>query len=395
MPTGFPDYYGGLTLPVTVAEGGTGQTSITLNALLIGNGSGALTVSNVGTANQVFQVPSGGGQPLFQSLTINAGAITGIVPVANGGTGTATPALVAGSNIVITGSWPNETIALAASPSVHDIVCTPILDLLGVELYGDTTTPISPVVRFTDTTSSLRRGTLGLAQAINKIITGSVAGRLCLNADTGNLILGANGAKALTISNADVVALANPLAVASGGTGTATPALVAGSGISLSGAFPNTTITNSSAYATLADPLPIAHGGTGATTFKAAGIPQVVATLDLTAQTASIGSTTLYAVPASGAGIYLVAFELITTTAGTGGTVSATVASVNEVGGSESKTTAAVSLSGGGANLGPGVGDSPFTFYSEASQNITYSTTVTGATGNPQYSLRIRVIYLG
>ena len=35
------------------------------------------------------------------------------VPVASGGTGTATPGLVAGSNIAITGTWPNQTIAAA------------------------------------------------------------------------------------------------------------------------------------------------------------------------------------------------------------------------------------------------------------------------------------------
>lgn len=33
------------------------------------------------------------------------------IPVADGGTGTATPALVAGSNVTITGTWPNQTIA--------------------------------------------------------------------------------------------------------------------------------------------------------------------------------------------------------------------------------------------------------------------------------------------
>jgi len=33
-----------------------------------------------------------------------------ILPKANGGTGTSTPALIAGTNISITGSWPNQTI---------------------------------------------------------------------------------------------------------------------------------------------------------------------------------------------------------------------------------------------------------------------------------------------
>ena len=38
-----------------------------------------------------------------------------LIPVANGGTGTTTPGLVQGSNITITGTWPNQTIAGSAS----------------------------------------------------------------------------------------------------------------------------------------------------------------------------------------------------------------------------------------------------------------------------------------
>ena len=37
-------------------------------------------------------------------------AFTGVLDVANGGTGTTTPALVAGTNVTITGTWPNQTI---------------------------------------------------------------------------------------------------------------------------------------------------------------------------------------------------------------------------------------------------------------------------------------------
>src|SRR5579883_1064581 len=77
MPVGFPDYYGGLTLPVTVQEGGTGQTSFPVNSVLIGQGTSGLIASNVGTAGQVLQIPSGGGAPTFQNLAINAGAIIG------------------------------------------------------------------------------------------------------------------------------------------------------------------------------------------------------------------------------------------------------------------------------------------------------------------------------
>ena len=36
--------------------------------------------------------------------------VSGILPVANGGTGTASPGIVAGTNVTVTGTWPNQTI---------------------------------------------------------------------------------------------------------------------------------------------------------------------------------------------------------------------------------------------------------------------------------------------
>jgi hypothetical protein len=39
--------------------------------------------------------------------------VTGILPVANGGTGTSSPGLVQGTNITVSGTWPNQTIASA------------------------------------------------------------------------------------------------------------------------------------------------------------------------------------------------------------------------------------------------------------------------------------------
>ena len=48
---------------------------------------------------------------LNQNTTGTAANVTGIVAVANGGTGTATPSLVAGTNVTITGTFPNQTIA--------------------------------------------------------------------------------------------------------------------------------------------------------------------------------------------------------------------------------------------------------------------------------------------
>ena len=58
--------------------------------------------------------------------TATAGAVTvaGILAVASGGTGTATPSLVAGSSVSITGSWPNQTIAATGSGPAGSLVTT-------------------------------------------------------------------------------------------------------------------------------------------------------------------------------------------------------------------------------------------------------------------------------
>jgi hypothetical protein len=57
------------------------------------------------SAIQAADVPT-----LNQNTTGTASNVTGVVAVANGGTGTATPSLVAGTNITISGTFPNQTI---------------------------------------------------------------------------------------------------------------------------------------------------------------------------------------------------------------------------------------------------------------------------------------------
>lgn len=56
---------------------------------------------------------------LWESTTVSLTAgVNGILPVANGGSGTSTPSLVAGSNVTVTGTWPNQTIN-ASSGTVY------------------------------------------------------------------------------------------------------------------------------------------------------------------------------------------------------------------------------------------------------------------------------------
>ena len=66
------------------------------------NSSGSIT-GNAATATNASSATTA-------AFATNAYNVTGIVSVANGGTGTATPSLVAGTNVTITGSFPNQTI---------------------------------------------------------------------------------------------------------------------------------------------------------------------------------------------------------------------------------------------------------------------------------------------
>jgi hypothetical protein len=86
------------------------------------------------SANYILAAPNGStGVPTFRPLAVadvptlnqnttgTAANVTGIVAVLNGGTGTTTPSLVAGSNITVTGTWPNQTIASTGGSSATPI----------------------------------------------------------------------------------------------------------------------------------------------------------------------------------------------------------------------------------------------------------------------------------
>lgn len=130
------------------------------------------------------------------------------------------------------------------------------------------------------------------------------------------------------------------------------------------------------------------------------GVPSEVATVDLTAQTASIGSTTLYAVPSSGVGQYRLSWNTkVTTAAGVSSSVSLTIgytdpdgvvvsftaAGVNSVG--AIATTPANSTTSTGVLIGV-----PLTLNCKASTNITYSTTyASNAASAMNHNLHLRL----
>jgi hypothetical protein len=102
-----------------------------------------------------------------------------------------------------------------------------------------------------------------------------------------------------------------------------------------------------------------------------------------TAQTASVASTPLFTAPV--AGTYRATVTLITTTAGSAGTVDASIVS-NNGSAANTQVTSTCSLATLGTELSQVV-----TFYSAAGQVVDYLTTVASAAGTPAYSVSVVV----
>lgn len=76
---------------------------------------------NVLTLQTPLSVSNGGTGAATQTGALANVLGSSAVPVANGGTGTTSPGLVGGSNISVTGTWPNQTISTPSSVQVFDV----------------------------------------------------------------------------------------------------------------------------------------------------------------------------------------------------------------------------------------------------------------------------------
>ena len=104
-----------LTGAVTSVGNATSLGSFTSSQLLSALTDETGTGANVFATSPTLVTPILG-TPTSATLTNATGlplttGVTGQLPVANGGTGTATPSIVAGTNVTVTGTWPNQTIA--------------------------------------------------------------------------------------------------------------------------------------------------------------------------------------------------------------------------------------------------------------------------------------------
>jgi hypothetical protein len=261
-------------------------------------------------------------------------SLSGIVPVANGGTGTASPGLVAGANVTVTGTWPNQTISATGGGGGG-------ISSIGLTMPAGFTVTGSPLTA---------NGTLAVSTALSGVLKGSAGAfttasaadiyglftsgtaSTCLNSAGGLTACGASGTtltigtttisggtvgQILTVGSGPVLTQTATLPVANGGTGTASPGLVAGTNIgSITGTWPNQTINATGSVTsvgatvpaflsvtgspitgsgTLAisysgTALPVANGGTGVTTSTGSGA--VVLATSPTLTTPTLGAAT-------------------------------------------------------------------------------------------------------
>jgi hypothetical protein len=112
-------------LPISTGVSGLGTGVATFLATPSSANLIAAVTNETGTGSLVFATsptlvtpilgtPTSGVATNLTGLPLTTG-VTGLLPVANGGTATATPSIVAGSNITVTGTWPNQTIAASSS----------------------------------------------------------------------------------------------------------------------------------------------------------------------------------------------------------------------------------------------------------------------------------------
>jgi hypothetical protein len=133
---------------------------------------------------------------LNQNTTGTAANVTGIVAVANGGTGTATPGLVAGTNVTISGTWPDQTVNAMGGVTINRAVIhaswvgAPLLSSQAFGLFiNDSSTSISVPSGCTNSTANAM--TAATASTILTILNCSTAFGSC--SSVGTIAFAASG----------------------------------------------------------------------------------------------------------------------------------------------------------------------------------------------------------
>ena len=292
----------------------TTTPAITLSTTVTGVVKGNGTALSAATAGTDYVAPGGAlGTPSSGTLTNTTGlplttGVTGLLPIANGGTGTATPAIVAGTNVTVSGSWPNQTINATNSGTVTSVGGTGTVN--GLTLTGTVTTSgnltlggtldLSAPPAIGGTTPAAITGTTVTASTkfvgTNFDAAGSGGGGLRTSAGANCLQWGGGGGVNLTLDGAFNMNPANAsIQISPTGTGTLTvnPAtagtinnMAIGGTTPAAGAF--TTLSATTAIA-------VTSGGTGVTTSTGTGAVVLNSAPALTNPTVTSYTETVYA----------------------------------------------------------------------------------------------------
>lgn len=234
-----PNIIGGTNISVT---GTWPNQTVSATGSAAGNVTGPVSSTDNAVArydNTTGQIIQNSGVIISDTNVITGGTWNGTaIAVAYGGTGTSTPSIVAGTNVTVTGTWPNQTINASGggggSGTVTDMSIVSANGLAGTVATSTTT----PAVTLSTTVTGVVKGN-GTALSAATAGTDYVAPGGALGTPSSGTATNLTGLPLTT-------GVTGLLPVANGGTGTATPAIVAGTNVTVSGTWPNQTINASS-----------------------------------------------------------------------------------------------------------------------------------------------------
>ena len=277
---------------VTVPYGGTGVA--TLTGIVKGNGSSAFSAATAGTdyvaPSGALGTPSSGTATNLTGLPLTTG-VTGVLPIANGGTNASTAATARGNILPSYAGNANKVLAVNSGAT----------DVEYVSVGGTGTVTDVSVVSANGLAGTVATSTSTPAITLSTTVTGLVKGNgTALSAATAGTDYVAPGGALGTPSSGTATNLTGlplstgvtgTLPVANGGTGTATPALVEGTNVTITGTWPNQTINASStAQVYPGAGIPNSTGTAWGTSYSTTGAGDVVLSTSPTLVTPALGT---------------------------------------------------------------------------------------------------------
>ena len=323
----------GVTGTLPVANGGTNLTSYAIGDLIYASGTTTLArLADVATGN-VLLSGGVGVAPAWGQVSLTS-AVTGTLPIANGGTGQTSastafnalsPITTQGDLIIGTGSNTAGRLAIGANGYVltsNGTTATWAASTGGVTSFSAGTTGFTPNTASTGAVTLA--GTLNIANGG----TGQTTAANAFNAlspitSTGDLIIGngTNSATRLAIGTNGYVLTSNGTTATWQASSGGVTSLTAGTGISVSASTGAVTITNTGVTSAVAGTGVTVSGATGAVTFS---IGQSVAT----SASPTFANITATSISAS-TGTSSAAASFTTSGSGTGGTIAVTDTGTN------------------------------------------------------------------